>query len=268
MRILFIGDIFGESGRRCVEQLVPELREQHSVDLVVVNGENAARGLGLYEKQAKSLLRGGVDAITLGNHALRQNEIFALLDDPTVPIVRPANMPARAPGRGLTFVEIEDASTGTTCEVAILNLLGAISLDVGAAPFEVVDELITKASARTNIILLDMHAEATSEKVAMGIHLDGRVSAVVGTHTHVQTSDARVLPKGTAYITDLGMSGPHGDTVIGVRSDIIIRRFLRGVGERFVPGTEGVQLEGALIDVDSSTGRATAIEAIRVPAPN
>lgn len=265
MRILFVGDVFGESGRRCVEHHVPRLREQHGLDLVVVNGENAARGLGLYEKQARSLLRNGVDAITLGNHAFRQNELFPMLDDPQIPIVRPANMPARAPGRGLTFVTAVDGATGIEHEVAVLNLMGAISLDVGQAPFEVVDELVAKASARAKVVLLDFHAEATSEKVALGIHLDGRVSAVVGTHTHVQTSDARVLPKGTAYITDLGMSGPHGDSVIGVRSDIIIRRFQRGVGERFVPGTQGVQLEGAIIDVDAATGRATAIEAIRVP---
>jgi metallophosphoesterase (TIGR00282 family) len=265
MRILLVGDVFGESGRRCVEQLVPKLRAEHGIDFVVVNGENAARGLGIFEKQAKGILANGADAITLGNHSFRQKEIFQLLDDIKVPIVRPANLHKRSPGRGLCFVEATDTASGTTVEVAVLNLMGSLYLDVGQSAFEVVDELVDKALARTPILLVDMHAEATSEKVAMGIHLDGRASAVVGTHTHVQTSDARVLAGGTAYITDLGMSGPHEGSVIGVRSDIILRRFLTGVGDRFVPATEGVQLEGAIVDLDSSTGRATAIEAIRVP---
>ncbi len=263
MRILFVGDVFAESGRRCVEQLVPKLRAERDIDLVVVNGENAAKGLGIFEKQARSLLKHGVDAITLGNHALRQREIFPLLEDRSLPIVRPANLHKRAPGRGLCFVPIP----GTELEAAVLNLMGSLYLDVGQSPFEVVDELVETALARTPIVLVDMHAEATSEKVAMGLHLAGRASVVVGTHTHVQTSDARVLPGGTAYITDLGMSGPHAGSVIGVRSDIILKRFLTGVGERFVPGAEGVQLEGAIVELDASTGRATAIEAIRIPDP-
>ncbi len=258
MRILFVGDVFGESGRRCVEQLVPKLRAEHDLDLVVVNGENAAKGLGIYEKQARSMLASGVDAITLGNHALRQREIFQLLEDPTVPIVRPANLHRRSPGRGLCFVQAGEV------EVAVINLMGSLYLDVGQSAFEMVDQLMEKALARTNVVLVDMHAEATSEKVAMGLHLDGRASVVVGTHTHVQTSDARVLPKGTAYITDLGMTGPHANSVIGVRADIILKRFLTGVGERFVPSSEGIQLEGAIIELDAATGRASSIEAIRI----
>jgi metallophosphoesterase (TIGR00282 family) len=265
MKILFVGDVFGESGRRCVEQLVPKLRVEHGLDAVVVNGENAARGLGIYEKQVTGMLAHGVDAITLGNHALRQKEIFRLLDDPKVPIVRPANLHRRSPGRGLCFVEVEDSTTGLTVEVAVLNLMGSLYLDVGQSPFEAVDELVEKALARTPVLLVDMHAEATSEKVAMGMYLDGRASVVVGTHTHVQTSDARVLPGGTAYITDLGMTGPHAGSVIGVRSDIILKRFLTGVGERFVPATEGVQLEGVIFELDPTTGRASSIEAIRIP---
>ncbi|MCW2927384.1 MAG: metallophosphoesterase [Thermoleophilia bacterium] len=265
MRILIVGDVFGESGRRCVEQLVPKLRAERGIDAVVVNGENAARGLGIFEKQAKSILAAGVDAITLGNHSFRQQEIVPLLDDPTAPPLRPANLQNRSPGRGLCFVEVTDSETGTTVEVAVLNLMGSLYLDVGTSAFEVVDELVDKALARTPILVVDMHAEATSEKVAMGIHLAGRATVVVGTHTHVQTSDARVLKGGTGYITDLGMSGPHEDTVIGVRADIILKRFLTGVGERFAPGTEGVQLEGVIVELDSATGRARAIEAIRVP---
>jgi metallophosphoesterase (TIGR00282 family) len=266
MRILLVGDVFGESGRRCVETLVPRLRERLQLDAVVVNGENAARGLGIFEKQAKGMLAHGVDVITLGNHAFRQNEIFPLLDDPTVPIVRPANMPKRSPGRGIAYVEVTDRSTGATVEIGVLNIMGSVYLDVGIAPFEVVDDLIAQMQARTKVILVDMHAEATSEKVAMGIHLDGRATAVVGTHTHVQTSDARVLAGGTGYVTDLGMTGPHVNSVLGVRSDIILRRFLRGVGERFVPSTEGVQLEGAIVELDPATGRATSMETVRIPA--
>ncbi len=267
MRILFVGDVFGESGRRCVEQLVPKLRAEHALDAVVVNGENAAKGLGIYEKQAKAMLAPGIaDAITLGNHSHRQKEIFQLLEDPKVPIIRPANMHKRSPGRGLCFFEaMTDPATQTGVEVAVINLMGSLYLDVGESAFQVVDGLIEQAKARTPIVLVDMHAEATSEKVAMGIHLDGRVSAVVGTHTHVQTSDARVLRGGTAYITDLGMTGPHENSVIGVRADIILKRFLTGVGDRFVPSTEGVQLEGAIIELDAASGRASSIEAIRVP---
>ena len=265
MRILFVGDVFGESGRRCVEQLVPKLRAERDLDLVVVNGENAARGLGIFEKQAKSMLGPGIaDAITLGNHSHRQKEIFALLEDPKVPIIRPANMHKRSPGRGLCFVEATDPVSGTAVEVAVINLMGSLYLDVGESAFQMVDALLDQALARTQVVLVDMHAEATSEKVAMGLHLDGRASVVVGTHTHVQTSDARVLKGGTAYITDLGMTGPHEDSVIGVRADIILRRFLTGVGERFVPATDGVQLEGAIIDLDPATGRASAIEALRI----
>jgi metallophosphoesterase (TIGR00282 family) len=262
---MFVGDVFGESGRRCVEQLVPKLRAERELDVVIVNGENAARGLGIYEKQAQTMLAAGVDALTLGNHALRQKEIFRLLDDPTVPIIRPANLHKRSPGRGLCFVEVRDGASGIAVEIAVINLMGSITLDVGQSAFEMVDPLIEQALARTPIVLVDMHAEATSEKVAMGLHLAGRASCVVGTHTHVQTSDARILTGGTAYITDLGMTGPHEGSVIGVRSDIILKRFLTGVGDRFVPATEGVQLEGVIFELDASTGRASSIEAVRIP---
>ncbi|MCW2961651.1 MAG: metallophosphoesterase [Thermoleophilia bacterium] len=265
MRILLVGDVFGENGQKCVERLVPRLRERLALDFVVVNGENAARGLGIYDKQVRSLLKHGTDAITLGNHALRQKEVFPVLNDETVPIVRPANLQRLAPGRGMVFVDAIDAASGAKVEVAVLNLMGSLYLDVGQSAFDIVDELVEQALRRTPSLLVDMHAEATSEKVAMGIHLDGRATAVVGTHTHVQTSDARILPGGTAYVTDLGMSGPHLGSVIGVRSDIIIKRFMRGIGDRFVPATEGVQLEGVVVDLDAATGRATAIEAIRIP---
>lgn len=267
MRMLLVGDVFAEAGMRCVERLVPQLRRERAIDVVVANGENAARGVGITDAQVRRLLGWGVDGITLGNHAFRQREVFPVLSDASQPVVRPANLPARAPGRGLMYLEAHDGPGGHPVEVAVLNLMGQVNLDTGASPWEVVDGLVDQALARTRIVVVDMHAEATSEKVAMGIHLAGRATVVAGTHTHVQTSDARILDGHTACITDLGMTGPHGDSVIGVRSDIIIRRFTTGIGERFVPGAQGVQLEGAIIDIDVATGRATSIEAIRVPMP-
>ena len=197
--------------------------------------------------------------ITLGNHTWRRSEINAYLAESET-VIRPANFSAATPGRGLTVAAAEDGTP-----VAVINVLGSLFMTPAVSMFELIDGLVDEARAHAKAIVVDVHAEATSEKVALSRWLDGRVTAVVGTHTHVQTSDARILKGGTAYITDLGMSGPHGDSVIGVRSDIILQRFLTGVGERFVPGTEGVQLEGAIIELDASTGRASSIEAIRVP---
>lgn len=263
MRLLFVGDVFGEPGRRCIAELVPKLRAEHAVDVVIVNGENAARGTGIGEKHAKAMLR-VADGITLGNHAYRQRDIFEMLDtDPR--IVRPGNLPAASPGSGLMFLEAREDGEGPAHEIAVINLMGALFLDVSASPWETADRLVAEARARTKIILVDMHAEATSEKVAMGHYLSGKVSAVVGTHTHVQTSDARILGGHTGYITDVGMTGPHLDSVIGVRADIIIRRFRTGIGQRFEPATGGAQLEGVLIDIDVATGRATAMCAVREP---
>ena len=260
MRILLIGDIFGEPGRQAVETLVPKLRAEYEPDLVIANGENAARGLGITIKLAQQIFDHGVDGITLGNHSFRQRDILPMLNTHDR-IIRPHNLHRSSPGKGLMYLTAADGN-----EVAVLNLMGQLYLDTAHSPFEGLDELIDQVRARTSVIIVDMHAEATSEKVAMGNHLAGRVSAVVGTHTHVQTSDARILGGSTAYITDLGMTGPH-DSVIGVRTDIILKKFRTGLGERFEPATGGVQLEGAVIDIDPSTGRATAIEAIRVPLP-
>jgi metallophosphoesterase (TIGR00282 family) len=245
-----------------VRAVVPALREQRGIDVVIANGENAARGSGITARLANDLFDAGVDGITLGNHALRQRDVFPMLNTDDR-IVRPANLPRRSPGKGLAFVKLADGRV-----LAIVNVIGALFLnDAGAGPFEVIDDLIEQARARTKLILVDFHAEATSEKVAMGAYLDGRASVVVGTHTHVQTSDARVLPGGTAYITDVGMTGPH-DSVIGVRADIILRKLTTGIGERFEPSTTGVQLEGAIVRLDLSSGLARSIEAIRVPLPD
>ncbi len=254
MRILFVGDVFGEPGRTALLDWLPGYRETAAVDFVVANGENAANGAGITTKIARKLLAGGVDVLTTGNHVWRQRDVFAFLAADER-IVRPANYPPGAPGRGLT---VRPARDGTP--VAVVDLAGNLYMDSGLSPFRVVDELVEEARRKADTVVVDLHAEATSEKVAMGHHLDGRVTAVVGTHTHVQTSDARVLPGGTAYITDVGMTGPL-ESVIGVRTDIIVRRFLTEMPQRFEVAEEGpVRLNAVVVDAEG--GRATAIETI------
>ncbi len=262
MRLLVVGDVCGEPGRRAVREIIGQIIDTHDVDIVIANGENATRGLGIGARHAQQLLDAGIDGITLGNHSFRQRDIFPMLNTHER-IIRPANMPRRAPGKGLMFVPIMRGDA-ERLQLAVINLMGSLYLETAHSPFEVVDELIEQATARTPMVLLDFHAEATSEKVAMAHHVAGRISAIVGTHTHVQTSDARILAGHTAYITDLGMTGPH-DSVIGVRKEIILRRYVTGIGERFETATEGAQLEGAIIDIDPVTGAADQITAIRVP---
>ncbi|NLE23137.1 MAG: TIGR00282 family metallophosphoesterase [Actinobacteria bacterium] len=256
MNILFVGDVFGRPGREALLRWLPDYVQEHAVEFVVVNGENAANGAGITSKIARRLLAGGVDVLTTGNHVWRQKELFAFLasDDR---IVRPANYPSGAPGRGLT---VRPAADGE--EVAVINLAGELYLNSGLSPFRIVDGLVEEAQQLAETIVVDLHAEATSEKVAMGHYLDGRVTAVLGTHTHVQTSDARVLPGGTAYMTDVGMTGPR-DSVIGVRTDIIVRRFTTELPQQFEVADEGpVRLNAALIA--TAGGRATSIHAVDV----
>jgi 2',3'-cyclic-nucleotide 2'-phosphodiesterase len=223
----------------------------------VVNGENAADGVGLTAKLADKLLAAGADVITLGNHVWRQRDLLPVLDaNPRV--IRPANL--RGPGSGLAVVEAADGTP-----VAVVNLQGALFLDVPIHPFFVVEELVEEARSRAQVVIVDFHAEATSEKVALARLLDGRVTAVIGTHTHVQTNDARVQPGGTAAITDAGMTGPH-DSVIGVRADLAIERMRTGMPVRFHPADGDVRIEGVLVECDDE-GRATRCEAVRVPVP-
>ena len=230
------------------------------MDACVVNGENAADGVGLTPKLAERLLAAGADAITLGNHTWRRQEIGPYLER-SERVVRPANMAAAAPGRGLAVVEARNGA-----RVAVVNVLGSLFLEPHAHFFDVVDGLVDEARASTPVVLVDVHAEATSEKVALARWLDGRVTAVIGTHTHVQTSDARVQPGGTAALTDAGMTGPH-DSVIGVKAELAIRRMRTGMPTRFEVAEGGVRIEGAVVDCDADTGRATAIEPLRVPWP-
>jgi metallophosphoesterase (TIGR00282 family) len=220
-----------------------------------VNGENAADGSGLTPRLADRMLAAGADAITLGNHTWRRRELYAYLDASAV-VVRPANMSRYAPGRGLAVVPARDGTP-----VAVISLMGKLFLDIAVGPFEVVDELVEEARGATPVVVVDFHAEATSEKVAAARWLDGRVTAVVGTHTHVQTSDARVQPGGTAAITDAGMTGPH-DSVIGVKAELAIERMRTGMPVRFEPADGGVRLEGVLVECGTD-GRATACRAIR-----
>jgi 2',3'-cyclic-nucleotide 2'-phosphodiesterase len=256
VKLLFVGDIVGSPGRHAVESLLPGLRERHHPDFVVVNGENSAGGLGITSKIARGLYDAGVDAITLGNHTYRHNEVYDFLDRDER-IVRPANYPKGNPGRGHTVVE----SNGT--RLAVVNLSGAVFLDVARSPFAEVDAILQELRGKADHVLVDFHAEATSEKVAMGWYLDGRVTACVGTHTHVPTADARVLPGGTAYITDAGMTGPRGG-VIGVEKELAIERFLTQMPVKFETATDDPWLNGVLIEADDS-GRATSIEQVLLP---
>jgi 2',3'-cyclic-nucleotide 2'-phosphodiesterase len=256
MKLLFVGDIVGSPGRHAVESLLPGLRERHEPDFVVVNGENSAGGLGITEKIARALYRAGADAITLGNHAYRHPEVYDFLDrDPN--IVRPANYNKGNPGSGHTVVEKDGK------RLAVVNLSGTVFLDAARSPFAEVDAVLAELRGRADHVLVDFHAEATSEKVAMGWYLDGRVTACLGTHTHIPTADARVLPEGTAYITDVGMTGPRGG-VIGVQKELAVRRFLTGMPVKFATATEDPWLNGVLIEADDA-GRATSIEQILLP---
>jgi len=256
VRILFLADVFGAAGRRAVEQRLPSLREEVGAAFCVVNGENAADGRGITPKLADKLLAAGADVVTLGNHVWVRDEIGSYLAT-SERVIRPANVAAGSPGRGLT---VATAADGTP--VAVVNLMGWLFLDVPVGPFEVLDALVEEARAQAKVIVVDFHAEATSEKVAVARYLDGRVTAVIGTHTHVQTNDARVQRGGTAAITDAGMTGPH-DSVIGVEAELAIRRMRTGMPVRFRPAEGGVRLEGVVVDCDDD-GRATAIEPLRV----
>jgi hypothetical protein len=238
-------------GRRAVEERLPRLREELGADCCIVNGENAADGAGITGKLAERLLGAGADVITLGNHTFRRDGIGAYLEQ-SERVIRPANMGAWAPGRGVAYAN----------GVAVINLMGQLFIDVPTSPWEIVDALVDEARTKTNVIVVDFHAEATSEKVAMARWLDGRVTAVIGTHTHVQTNDARIQPGGTAAITDAGMTGPH-DSVIGVKAELAIRRMRTRLPVRFEPAEGGVRLEGVVVDCGDD-GRARDIELLRV----
>jgi len=253
---MFIGDVVGSPGRKMVEQYIPKLKMKYKPNIVIINGENAAGGKGITEKIYRGFIELGAHAVTLGNHAWDNREIFEFIEEAKA-LVRPANFPEGVPGKGIAYVQVD------SIEVAIINLQGRTFLPVTDCPFKKADELIREASQRTPIIFVDFHAEATSEKQAMGWYLDGRVSAVVGTHTHVQTADNRILPKGTAYITDVGMTGPY-DGILGVDREAVLKKFLTALPVRFEVTAGRSQLNGVLIEIDERTGKAKSIERILI----
>ncbi len=258
MKLLFVGDVVGGLGRRTLRSLLPGLRERHQPDFVVVNGENAAGGVGITPRVADEILDLGVDVITLGNHTYRHREVYRYLDEQPR-IVRPANFLRSQPGHGTCVVEHDGVRLG------VVSLSGNLFMKAGRPAFVEIDAVLSDLRGRVDHVLVDMHAEATSEKVGMGWHLDGRVTAVVGTHTHVPTADARVLPGGTAYISDVGMTGPRGG-VIGVKRDQALEAMTRMMPVRFETSGEDPWLMGVLV-TGSEPMRAQAIEPVVVPAP-
>jgi len=264
VKILFVGDVVGKPGRQAVAGLLRRLQEEHGVDLTVANGENAAGGFGLTPDTAEELLRLGVDVITSGNHVWDKKEILGYIPKESR-LLRPLNYPPGAPGYGSVVVTARDGT-----KVAVLNVSGRVFMSDLDCPFRTTLAELEAVGAEARVRLVDFHAEATSEKIAFGRYLDGRVSAVLGTHTHVQTADEEVLPGGTAYISDVGMTGP-ADSVIGVSAEVVIRKFLTGLPERFETAKGRPRLQGAVVEVDPASGRATGIvrvsRALEPPPP-
>ncbi len=250
MQVLAIGDVIGKPGRQALDQLLPGLRQEYGLDLVIVNAENAAGGLGLTPPTARELLDAGADVLTSGNHIWAQKDIIPYLDS-EMPVLRPLNYPPGVPGRGYIV----------TNQAVVVNLIGRTFISNFDCPFRAMDHLLAELEPKPRVIIVDFHAEATSEKVAMGRYLDGRVSAVLGTHTHVGTIDAAVLPQGTAYVTDIGMTGPT-DSIIGDDVDGVLRRFLTMLPHRMSVGKGKTVFNAILVTVDDSTGKALSIERI------
>lgn len=255
MKILFIGDTVGKAGRSIVHQYLKELQETLAVDLTILNCENAAAGFGVTPKIADELFDWGIDVLTSGNHIWDKKEIMPYLSTNSR-LLRPANYPEDNPGRGLTILKTRSGE-----EAAVLNLQGRVFMPPTDDPFRVADAELAKIPNHIKVIFVDMHGEATSEKVAMGWYLDGRVSAVVGTHTHIPTADETILPGGTAFLTDVGMAGPF-HSVIGVIKEEVIRRFLTSIPDKFEAASLDARLNAVFVDVDSATGKARSIERI------
>lgn len=256
MIILFVGDVVGSPGRQMVKEYLPKLKKKYSPHFTIINGENAAHGKGITEGIYRSFIEGGADVITMGNHTWNKKEIFDFIDD-AKQLIRPANFPTGNPGKGIAYVK----SAGK--ELAVINLQGRTFLPPIDCPFQKADELIEEAKKRTPYIFVDFHAEATSEKLAMGWYLDGRAQAVVGTHTHVQTADNRVLPEGTAFITDVGMTGPYNG-ILGVERETIIKRFKTGLPGRFEVAEGPTSLSAVVIQINDQTKKAVKIERILI----
>ncbi len=262
MNLLFIGDIVGRPGRRAVQMLLPGLRERHQLDFVIANGENAAGGAGITPKTAAEIFAAGVDVITTGDHVWDQREVFELLaGEPRC--LRPLNYPPDTPGRGSGVFEVQSppSEAGARPPVAVINAQGRTFMPALENPFSVLPPEVTRLRRQTPILFVDFHAEATSEKIALARLLDGRVSAVVGTHTHVQTADEQIFPGGTAFLSDTGFTGPH-ESVLGREIQPVIQRFLTNLPQRFEVASARVVLQGLVIVVDDRTGRAQRVQRI------
>jgi len=256
LRLLIIGDVVGRSGRRAVKVILGRLKKGLEIDMVIANGENAAGGKGITKEVAHELFASGVDVLTMGNHVWNKREAFEYLDG-EIRIVRPANYPPGVPGIGTGIFD-----KSKKAKVAVINLAGRVFLQSLDCPFRKADDILEELTGKVRVVIIDFHAEATSEKVALGRYLDGRVSALLGTHTHVQTADECILPGGTAYITDIGMTGP-ANSVIGVKKEMVIDSFITQIPQRFEVATGPFQFNGVVVDIDENNGKATAIKRIQ-----
>lgn len=256
MKVLFFGDVVGGLGRRAIKKCINELKREYEIDFAIANGENSAGGLGLTYKTAADLFNMGIDAITLGNHTWSRREIVNFIDN-DLNIVRPVNYSSELPGRGYIVIKNEKNNK----KLGIINAQGQVYMDPIASPFRACESVLSEIKKETKSVVVDFHAEATSEKCAMAWFLDGKVSAVLGTHTHVQTADERILPCGTSFITDVGMTGPH-ESVIGMSVDLIVKKFLTQFPEPYTTATGSVQLNAVVIEIDEKTGKSMSIERI------
>ncbi|MDD4980422.1 MAG: TIGR00282 family metallophosphoesterase [Candidatus Omnitrophica bacterium] len=256
MNILFIGDIVGNPGREAVKQLLPGLKKEFNLDFVIANAENSAGGSGITPKIAEELFQAGVNVLTSGDHIWKKREIFEIIGQEER-ILRPVNFPSGVAGRGWGLFKLENG-----LKIGVINVNGRVFMEALECPFKTTRQAIEALAKDTKVIIVDIHAEATSEKVALGWYLDGEASAVLGTHTHIQTADEKILPGGTAYITDVGMAGPL-DSVIGRRKEDVLERFLTGVPVRFEVASDDVQLQGVVVEINESTGKAKSIVRIQ-----
>lgn len=256
MKIFFIGDIMGEVGRKMVTRFLPLIRQKHAIDIVIANAENMAGGFGMTPQTYAEITQCGVDIVTGGNHSFDKKEGMDLFEEDYC--LRPANYPKGTPGKGSVVY-----TNARGMKIGVINVMGRVFMDPLDCPFHKVDELLPALLEKTKVVMVDIHAEASSEKVAMGHYLDGRVSFVVGTHTHVQTADERILPGGTAFLTDAGMTGPY-DSAIGIKKEIIVERFLTKRGRKFEVADSDPWLCGAIVEIEESTGQALSIERVRI----
>lgn len=257
LKILFLGDVFGEPGRRAIKEFVPKIKEEQQIDLAFANVENAARGKGISTRMVRELQDCGIDAMTGGNHILAVGEIYPYLNRPDTKVLRPYNFSKNTPGKGCLTIESKSG-----VRVGLINLMGRAYMEPGVnLPFDAVDDAMAELQQDADIFVVDMHAEATAEKRALGWHLNGKAQLVVGTHTHVQTADEEILSEGTGYITDLGMCGPY-DSVIGINRQLIVKRFRTGLPQKFEVASDDIRLCGVICHIDVSRKRATKIERV------